>query len=42
MSEKTKEYTVLLVDDGKVNLDILSQVLSPLYNILISRSDSRV
>jgi len=38
MAERTKEYTLLLVDDGKTNLDILSQVLSPVYNILISKS----
>ncbi|MCL2690365.1 MAG: diguanylate cyclase [Chitinispirillia bacterium] len=38
MSERKKEYTILLVDDGKTNLDILSDVLSPLYNILVSKS----
>ena len=41
MSENRKEYTILITDDGKTNLDILSGILSPTYNILISRSGPR-
>ncbi|MCL2694344.1 MAG: diguanylate cyclase [Oscillospiraceae bacterium] len=36
--ENKKAYTVLIVDDEKMNLDILAQALSPMYNILISKS----
>jgi diguanylate cyclase (GGDEF)-like protein len=36
-----KDYTVLIVDDEKMNLDILAQVLSPMYNILIAKNGKR-
>ena len=41
MAENEKEYTILISDDGKTNLDILSGILSPLYNILVARSGRR-
>ena len=41
MSEITKEFTILITDDEKFNLDILGSILSPQYNILISRNGSR-
>jgi len=41
MSEIKKDYTILITDDEKFNLDILGSILSPAYNILISRSGSR-
>ena len=36
-----KEFTILITDDEKFNLDILGNILSPLYNILIARSGAR-
>jgi len=41
MSENKKEFTILITDDEKFNLDILGSILSPQYNILISRSGER-
>jgi len=41
MIENKKEFTILITDDEKANLDILGGILSPLYNLLISRSGSR-
>jgi len=41
MEENTKEYTILITDDEKSNLDILSSILSPIYNILVSKSGFR-
>ena len=41
MAEVKKEYTILITDDEKINLDILSSILSPAYNLLISRSGPR-
>ncbi|MCL2703161.1 MAG: diguanylate cyclase [Defluviitaleaceae bacterium] len=40
MSEK-KEFTILITDDEKMNVDILGGILSPMYNLLISRNGSR-
>ncbi|MDR2599387.1 MAG: diguanylate cyclase [Oscillospiraceae bacterium] len=40
MSEK-KEFTILTTDDEKSNLDILAGILSPYYNILVSKSGAR-
>jgi len=40
MAEK-KEFTILITDDEKFNLDILGSILSPLYNILIARNGER-
>jgi diguanylate cyclase (GGDEF)-like protein len=39
--EQTKDYTILLVDDEKMNLDVLAQVLSPNYNLLIAKNGKR-
>jgi len=36
-----KEYTILIIDDEKTNLDILGSILSPVYNLLISRNGPR-
>jgi len=41
MSENKKEFTILITDDAKSNLEALSGILSPMYNILISRSGPR-
>jgi diguanylate cyclase (GGDEF)-like protein len=41
MAENNKEHTVLITDDEKINLEILSGILSPTYNLLISRTGSR-
>jgi len=41
LAENKKEYTILITDDEKTNLDILGSILSPLYNLLISRSGPR-
>jgi len=41
MIENKKEFTILITDDEKANLDILGGILSPVYNLLISRSGSR-
>jgi len=40
MSEN-KEFTILITDDEKFNLDILGSILSPLYNILIAKNGAR-
>jgi diguanylate cyclase (GGDEF)-like protein len=36
-----KDYTVLIVDDEKINLDILAQVLAPMCNVIIAKSGKR-
>ena len=36
-----KEFSILIVDDEKMNVDILGGILSPMYNLLISRNGSR-
>jgi len=41
VTENKKEFTILITDDEKTNLDILGSILSPLYNLLISRSGLR-
>jgi len=41
MTESKKEFTILITDDEKFNLDILGAILSPHYKILISRNGSR-
>ena len=41
MSDNKKEFTILIADDEKFNLDILASILSPLYNILIARNGTR-
>jgi diguanylate cyclase (GGDEF)-like protein len=40
MPEK-KEFTILITDDEKMNVDILGGILSPMYNLLISRNGAR-
>jgi len=37
----SKEFTILIADDEKTNLDILGSILSPIYNLIISRSGAR-
>ena len=39
--ESKKEYTILITDDEKMNVDILGGILSPMYNLLISRNGAR-
>jgi len=41
MSDNQKEFTILITDDEKFNLDILGRILSPSYNILIARNGER-
>jgi diguanylate cyclase (GGDEF)-like protein len=41
MSEGKKDFTILITDDEKMNLSILGDILSPLYNLLISRNGTR-
>jgi len=41
MADKVKEFTILITDDEKFNLDILGSILSPIYNILIARNGAR-
>ena len=41
MVESKKEFTILITDDEKTNLDILGGILSPFYNILIARNGPR-
>jgi len=41
MTESGKEFTILITDDEKFNLDILVGILSPMYNILIARNGTR-
>ena len=41
MGGHKKEYTILIIDDEKTNLDILGSILSPVYNLLISRNGPR-
>ena len=41
MPEPNKEFTILIVDDEKINLDILGGILSPAYNLLIARNGQR-
>jgi len=41
MLDSQKEFTILITDDEKFNLDILGRILSPQYNILIARNGER-
>jgi len=41
MADNKKEFTILITDDEKTNLDILGSILSPMYNLLISRNGPR-
>ena len=41
MVDSDKEFTILIADDEKANLDILCHILSPMYNLLISKDGSR-
>ena len=41
MLDIQKEFTILITDDEKFNLDILGRILSPTYNILIARNGER-
>ena len=38
MAENKQEYTILITDDEKINLDILSSILSPMYTLLIAKN----
>jgi diguanylate cyclase (GGDEF)-like protein len=39
--ESKKEFTILVVDDEKMNVDILGGILSPIYSLMISRNGTR-
>jgi len=41
VTDKAKEYTILITDDEKFNLEILANILSPNYNVLIARNGER-
>jgi len=41
MTENKKEFTILITDDEKMNVEILGGILSPMYNLLISRNGAR-
>jgi len=41
MTDTTKEYTILITDDEKINVEILGNILSPQYNLLIARNGAR-
>jgi diguanylate cyclase (GGDEF)-like protein len=41
MNEKKKEFSILIADDEKMNVDILGEILSPTYNLLVSRNGTR-
>lgn len=41
MAENKKDFTILITDDEKLNVNILGEILSPMYNLLISRSGAR-
>jgi len=41
MAETKKEFTILITDDEKMNVDILGGILAPSYNLLISRNGKR-
>jgi len=41
MIENKKEFTILITDDEKNNLNILGSILSPSYNLLVSRNGPR-
>ena len=41
MFETKKEFTILIVDDEKMNVEILGGILSPMYNLLISKNGTR-
>jgi diguanylate cyclase (GGDEF)-like protein len=41
MAENQKEFTILITDDEKMNVNILGSILSPMYNLLVSRNGTR-
>jgi diguanylate cyclase (GGDEF)-like protein len=41
VAENKKDFTILITDDEKLNVNILGEILSPMYNLLISRSGAR-
>ena len=41
MFETKKEFTILITDDEKMNVEILGSILSPIYNLLVSRNGTR-
>jgi len=41
VAEYKKEFTILITDDEKTNLDILGSILSPEYNLFIARNGPR-
>ncbi|MCL2500140.1 MAG: diguanylate cyclase [Defluviitaleaceae bacterium] len=41
MADGIKEFTVLITDDEKMNVELLGSILSPVYNLLIARNGTR-
>jgi len=41
MVDVQKEFSILIADDEKMNVDMLGGILSPMYNLLVSRNGSR-
>ena len=41
MADEKKEFTILITDDEKMNVDVLGGILSPMYNLLVSRNGTR-
>jgi len=41
MEDIKKEFTILVTDDEKLNVNILGDILSPMYNLLISKNGGR-
>jgi diguanylate cyclase (GGDEF)-like protein len=41
MANGKKDFTILITDDEKMNVDVLGGILSPSYNLLISRNGTR-
>jgi len=41
MVDVQKEFSILIADDEKMNVDMLGGILSPMYNLLVSRNGTR-
>ena len=41
MFESKKEFTILIADDEKINVEVLGSILSPMYNLLIAKNGTR-
>jgi len=41
MADNKKDFTILIVDDEKMNVDFLGSILSPMYDLMVSRNGAR-